>query len=101
MRQKSRLYSVLASTFVVFSGFSLAESERNEAILAELPKSHLVVANTVPSNGDINSYGVAFVPTFFPLGGATSGGDILVSNFNNSLNQQGTGVTVVRPPDSA
>lgn len=95
MRQNPRLYSAVVSAFVVFSGFSLGESERHEAILPELPKSHLVVANTVPSNGDINPYGVAFVPTFFPLGGATSGGDILVSNFNNSMNQQGTGVTVV------
>jgi hypothetical protein len=51
--------------------------------------------STVPSNGDLNPYGVAFVPDGFP-GGALSPGDILVSNFNNSQNQQGTGSTIVR-----
>ena len=50
---------------------------------------------TVPANGDVNPYGVAFVPLGFPSGGAINPGDILVSNFNNSANQQGTGTTIV------
>ena len=52
--------------------------------------------NTVPSNGDVNPYGVAFVPAGFPAGGLLHAGDILVSNFNDSANLQGTGTTVVR-----
>jgi hypothetical protein len=51
---------------------------------------------TVPANGDVNPYGVAFVPKDFPSGGSISPGDLLVSNFNNSMNQQGTGTTIVR-----
>jgi DNA-binding beta-propeller fold protein YncE len=51
--------------------------------------------STVPPNGDVNPYGVAFVPSGFPGGGLVHAGDILVSNFNNSSNAQGTGTTIV------
>jgi hypothetical protein len=51
--------------------------------------------STVPANGDLNPYGVAFVPAEFPSGGRAQPGDILVSNFNNSTNAQGTGTTIV------
>ena len=57
--------------------------------------------STVPANGDGNPYGVAFVPNNFLSGsGPLRHGDILVSNFNNSMNQQGTGTTIVRIPAS-
>lgn len=51
-----------------------------------------VVASTVPGNGDVNPYGVAVVKDSV---GKLHQGDILVSNFNNSMNQQGTGTTIV------
>ncbi len=50
------------------------------------------VSSTVPGNGDVNPYGVAVVPRTV---GALVAGDVLVSNFNNSMNQQGTGRTIV------
>src|SRR5208283_3700196 len=53
-------------------------------------------SSTIPANGDVNPYGVAFVPMGFPGGGALSGGDVLVSNFNSSSNLQGTGTTIVQ-----
>ncbi len=53
-------------------------------------------ASTVPSNGDVNPYGVAFVPSTVPAGGALQPGNILVSNFNNNQNLQGTGTTIVQ-----
>jgi hypothetical protein len=56
------------------------------------PLSTVSVASTVPSNGDVNPYGVAFVRRSI---GALVQGDILVSNFNNATNQQGTGTTLV------
>ena len=49
--------------------------------------------STVPDNGDVNPYGVAVVPTSH---GALHQGDVLVSNFNNSSNAQGTGTTIVQ-----
>jgi hypothetical protein len=39
---------------------------------------------------------VAFVPQGFAGGGVLNPGDILVSNFNDSTNTQGTGTTIVR-----
>jgi len=57
------------------------------------------VASTVPANGDINPYGVAVVRHSV---GALQRGNILVSNFNNSGNQQGTGTTIVQiSPDGS
>lgn len=55
-----------------------------------------VTASTIPANGDVNPYGVSFVPRTFPGGGLLSPGDILVSNFNNAANIQGTGTTIVK-----
>jgi hypothetical protein len=52
-----------------------------------------VVASTVPANGDVNPYGVAVVPRST---GNLHRGDVLVSNFNNKANVQGTGTTIVQ-----
>lgn len=51
------------------------------------------VSSTIPANGDVNPYGVAVVPTTM---GSLTAGNILVSNFNNSQNLQGTGTTIVQ-----
>jgi hypothetical protein len=51
------------------------------------------ISTTVPSNGDVNPYGVAIVPN---TQGNLVKGNILVSNFNNSQNLQGTGTTIVQ-----
>ena len=61
---------------------------------AFLPR--VVTSSTVPKNGDLNPYGVAFVPQGFPPGGSIAPGDVLISNFNNSNNVQGTGTTIVK-----
>ncbi len=55
-----------------------------------------ISSSTIPANGDINPYGVAFVPKGFPSGGVISAGDVLVSNFNNGNNQQGVGTTIIQ-----
>ncbi|WP_254053617.1 hypothetical protein [Singulisphaera sp. GP187] len=52
--------------------------------------------STVPATGDVNPYGVVFVPLGFARGGTIRHGDVLVSNFNNSDNLQGTGTTIMR-----
>ncbi|MGD0084580.1 MAG: hypothetical protein ABSD78_15510 [Acidimicrobiales bacterium] len=58
------------------------------------------IASTVPSlgtgkpgNGDVNPYGVAVVPRSV---GSLVAGDVLVSNFNDSANNQGTGRTIMQ-----
>ena len=52
--------------------------------------------STIPSNGDLNPYGVAFAPPRFPVANSLNPGDVLVSNFNNSANLAGLGSTIVR-----
>src|SRR5215469_11232868 len=57
------------------------------------PQTITTISSTIPSNGDINPYGVFRVPTTM---GRLVRGNILVSNFNNSANLQGTGTTLVQ-----
>jgi hypothetical protein len=47
--------------------------------------------STVPFNGDVNPYGLVTVPRST---GNLVAGDLLVSNFNNRKNLQGTGTTI-------
>ncbi len=56
-------------------------------------KTVTTIASTVPANGDVNPYGVAVVPV---TTGSLAAGNVLVSNFNNSSNLQGTGTTIVQ-----
>ncbi len=73
--------------------FSTGSAAAQSSILNSLGTPQ--VLSTVPSNGDVNPYGVAFVPAGFPAGGLLAPGDILVSNYNNNQNLQGTGTTIV------
>jgi hypothetical protein len=63
--------------------------------LENVAKSQTVstVSSTIPSNGDINPYGVFRVSRSV---GRLNRGSILISNFNNSANLQGTGTTLVQ-----
>jgi hypothetical protein len=55
-------------------------------------KTITTLSSTVPSNGDVNPYGLVRIPRTV---GNLQEGNYLVSNFNNSGNAQGTGTTVV------
>jgi hypothetical protein len=55
-------------------------------------KTISTVGSTVPGNGDVNPYGVAVISNST---GRLVAGDVLVSNFNNKGNLQGTGTTIV------
>jgi hypothetical protein len=69
-----------------------ASAQVTQSIFPLLPPT----VSTIPSNGDVNPYGVAFGPSNMPKTGVLQPGDILVSNFNNSQNLQGTGTTIIR-----
>src|ERR1700730_1277777 len=81
---------VIAASLGLWGALALA-SQPEDAFIPLIINS-----STIPSNGDLNPYGVAFVPEHFPGGGAIAAGDVLVSNFNNSANVQGTGTTIVQ-----
>ena len=85
---------VALSCFCVYSATISAQEVflRNNSVLDSLQSK---TETTIPSNGDLNPYGVAFVPAGFPAGGTIAAGDVLVSNFNNSSGLEGTGTTIV------
>jgi hypothetical protein len=56
-------------------------------------KTGAQIASTVPAKGDVNPYGVAVVPAST---GQLTAGNVLVSNFNDKANVQGTGTTIVQ-----
>ena len=93
-RARTRVRPVLlgaALLLALLTGTLVLAQNDDNAFLPQQVRS----ASTVPTNGDLNPYGVAFVPSGFPNGGAATPGNVLISNFNNSTNLQGTGTTVV------
>jgi hypothetical protein len=88
-----KILACAASLVAASAPFAQAEENPNH-------QSHIsVVASTVPANGDVNPYGVARVPR---SSGSLVKGNILVSNFNNAANLQGTGTTIVQiAPDGS
>jgi len=84
------LFGALAAATLALPPLALAQ---NAGPLLPLPPQ---TVSTIPSNGDLNPYGVAFVPDAFPTDGLVQPDDLLVSNFNNSANLQGTGTTIIR-----
>jgi hypothetical protein len=98
--KRSKLYVLLGVVVLVLlitpRLFGGDGDKKNSPIIPQLTPSPTFSDSTVPPNGDVNPYGVAFVPEGFPHGGPLRPGDIIVSNFNNSGNLQGTGTTIVR-----
>ena len=82
------LTATVAALLLLSAGAAYAQDKLNA-------KSSTVstVSSTIPSNGDINPYGVFAVPRTV---GRLNKGSILVSNFNASNNFQGTGTTIVQ-----
>jgi len=87
---------------IPFAGFALLCNScigllaQDVPLLLQLPYRPSITVSTIPANGDMNPYGVAFVPSGFPTNGSVLPGDVLVSNFNSSANLQGTGTTILR-----
>jgi len=82
------------------SSQSSAASATTSAARAAAPTPFLAdaarvstVTSTVPPNGDVNPYGIVVVPSSV---GKLVAGDLLVSNFNDKANNQGTGTTIVQ-----
>jgi hypothetical protein len=95
-RYMAGLAAVVTTTAGLMAGLGLlagsASASGFPAFVGPLHKTS-VLASTVPGNGDVNPYGVAVVPHST---GDLHRGDVLVSNFNNQANVQGTGTTIVQ-----
>jgi hypothetical protein len=77
----------LAATLLVFAGVPA----RAAGVLEGL-HHHVTVASTITENGDLNPYAVVVAPV---SSGKIHKGDVLVDNFNNQSNLQGTGGTII------
>jgi len=87
----SRLrHLLLLGSVLVF--VAILASADDEAFTANFTTPATQIASTVPQNGDVNPYGVAVVQRST---GKLVKGHILVSNFNNFNNLQGTGTTIM------
>lgn len=53
---------------------------------------HVTLTTTIPDNGDVNPYAIVVAPV---SAGKIQKDDVLVDNFNNVSNLQGTGTTIV------
>lgn len=92
MRVSVRYSALLVFAFVVLVGMAAsAVADDSDSILTHLKKIN-VIASTIPGNGDVNPYGIVEVKTST---GNLLQGHVLISNFNNSGNKQGTGTTIV------
>jgi hypothetical protein len=89
--RRTTMKSTILQTAVVCVLAAMDPTFAQTNAVLPLPAS---TVSTIPGNGDVNPYGVAFVPR----GSAATVGaeDILVTNFNNSQNLQGTGSTIMR-----
>ncbi len=74
-----------AATAMPFGGSFIGHFNNISTIASAVPAAG-------PAAGDQNPYGVAVVPRTV---GSLERGDVLVSNFNNADNQQGTGSSIV------
>jgi hypothetical protein len=87
--------SAVAAAAIIGTGLAMtapASADSHPSFIGRF--SHLKqIASTVPANGDVNPYGVAVVRHSL---GKLHRGDVLVSNFNNMANLQGTGSTIVQ-----
>jgi hypothetical protein len=83
---------ILCSTGIAM--LTLAAAYAADGVPPFIPR--IIISSTIPANGDLNPYGLAFVPDGFAPGGTIAPGDVLVANFNAKNNFQGTGKTIVR-----
>jgi predicted lipoprotein with Yx(FWY)xxD motif len=81
-----------SSTSAAASTATTTSSASSSPFLANL-RTVSKVASTVPANGDVNPYGIVFVPTSV---GKLQAGQMLISNFNAKEGGQGAGTTIVQ-----
>ncbi|MBV8877559.1 MAG: hypothetical protein JO158_07595 [Gammaproteobacteria bacterium] len=91
LTKPTRTLITLLLTSLLLAPVAGALADDDQPVLPSLSRIK-TIASTVPANGDLNPYGVAQVRRTI---GTLRAGHILVSNFNDSGNFQGTGTTIV------
>src|SRR5271167_379331 len=93
LRQIRRMGFALwtASLIVTLAPADRARAEGAQGLLETIHK-HITRTSTVTDNGDLNPYAIVVAPV---SAGKIQKDDVLVDNFNNLSNLQGTGTTIV------
>ena len=86
-KRTKKLLAVLA----VLTATKVHAAEELHGFLEHIHR-HSTLTSTVPDNGDLNPYAVVVAPV---SAGKVQKDDVLVDNFNNIANLQGTGTTIV------
>jgi hypothetical protein len=81
--------TMIAVPFCIATGSALAGQPSG---FLETVRRHTTLTSTVTDNGDLNPYAVVVAPVSV---GRVQKDDVLVDNFNNISNLQGTGTTIV------
>ncbi|HTF36218.1 MAG TPA: hypothetical protein VK714_21260 [Myxococcota bacterium] len=81
--------ALLISLCVGWAGTALADAPQG---FLETVRRHVTLTSTVADNGDLNPYAVVLAPIST---GKIQKDDVLVDNFNNVSNLQGTGTTII------
>jgi hypothetical protein len=91
--QKSLARSALlaAASFLSLGVANVSGSHATEGFLASI-HNDTTLSTTVPANGDQNPYAIVVAPV---SSGVIQKDDVLVTNFNNDMNLQGLGTTIV------
>jgi hypothetical protein len=89
-RTKLLLLAVLGSALLAVS--ALAATSPFLSHFSKISTVGSAVPTSGPAKGDQNPYGVAVSPV---TKGKLHAGSVLISNFNNAMNQQGTGSSIV------
>jgi len=84
--------AIFGAALIILLTATLTPAQSTNSIFPLFPAT----VSTIPSNGDVNPYGVVIVPKTLSAGGGLQPGDVLVSNFNNAQNLQGLGTTILR-----
>jgi len=83
--------SVLLVCAVILASTTIAKADDAKGFLENIHK-HTTLTSTAIANGDLNPYAVVVAPV---SAGTIHKNDVLIDNFNDISNLQGTGTTIV------
>ena len=90
-RMPTLAYAALTVALTVGGAAKLAIADEPQGFL-ETVHRHVMLTSTVPDDGDQNPYALIVAPV---AAGKVQQGDVLVDDFNDLSNLQGTGTTIV------
>jgi hypothetical protein len=86
------IFAMLAAAGLTRMAAVAEAGDPGQGMFLPTVRHHATVCSTIVDNGDLNPYAIVVAPV---SAGKIHQGDILVDNFNNLSNLQGTGTTII------